>query len=661
MKQYLIKYIFVISACVIPFLAHSQVDTLNVLSGETEVKKEKPDTLRYFILGDWHKNTVSFAWNVNPYFNTIGRVSINDTLPNDVRTEYPYFKQDVGATFTVASGGAAMPHDFFKRNVNQDYRFFEPYDVYMFTPDNIPFYNTKRPFTVLSYQLSGSRLTEESNIRVVHTQNITPEWNAGILYQRYGTRGQYQNEETDNKAFAIFTDYAGERYMAHAAYMFNNISNEENGGIQRDTDVTDTIIDSEEMDVNLMKARNKLKKHTFFFSHSLGIPLYIFKKKDTTHNDFSKETLIYFGNSLEYTTYQRRYTDTYNNGETYYDNWYYNASESRDSSRTTIFDGKLFMRLQPWAADAIISNISGGVGYQNQKYYYFDPSQYIEGTKSESESYLYLYGNASGKFNKYFEWDAFTRYYITGKTDFLIDGNARLSLFPIKEGIHLKGRFLFHYYEPNYFTQNYYSNHVKWTNDFEKTTRSQFEVSLDIPQWDLEVGVKQALIKNYIYNDIDALPKQYSDNLNVTSIYAKKNFKFGIVRLDNEVLVQLSGNDDVLPLPKLSARATWYIQASLVKGVLTGQFGFDTRYNSSYYIPAYNPAAGDFHVQNEKKVGGFPYVEAFANFKWKRTTIFAKYTNILKDSFGSEYFSALHYPRNNAMLFRLGITWHFFN
>jgi hypothetical protein len=406
-----------------------------------------------------------------------------------------------------------------------------------------------------------------------------------------------------------------------------------------------------------------LRKQTFFLTHSLGIPIDFFKKKkdENAETKIGEGTLIYLGNALEYTTFRRRYTDVYGDEENYYSNWYYNARQSRDSSHTSIFDAKIFARIQPWASDAIISTIAGGLGYRSQKYYVFNPDQYLTNASTSSENALYFYANAERKFSKYFEWNGYTRYFITGKTNFTLDGNIRISLFPITNGIHLKGRFLFQYFEPNFFEKNYFSNHLIWSNDFGTTTRTQIEGTLSAPDWDLELGVKQALIQNYIYSDTVAVPQQYDGNISVTSFFVRKNFKLGLFRFDNEILMQLSGNESVLPLPRISAHGCWYLQASLVKSVLTAQIGLDARYNTRYYAYAYNPALGDFHVQTEKKTGNFPYVEAFANFKWKRTVIFVKMSNIFKDMCGSEYFAALHYPRNNSILFRLGITWHFFN
>jgi hypothetical protein len=176
----------------------------------------------------------------------------------------------------------------------------------------------------------------------------------------------------------------------------------------------------------------------------------------------------------------------------------------------------------------------------------------------------------------------------------------------------------------------------------------------------LEVGLKHSMVKNLVYMDVTAMPVQEGDAINITSLYIQKNFKVGIFHADNRLLFQLSGNDDVVPLPKVGLNARWYMQGDLVKSVLTAQLGADVYFHSKYYIPAYNPSVGLFYNQKEKEVGQYPMVDAFLNLKWKRVTLFVKLTHATEGMFNKEYFSALHYPRNKRMM-RFGITWHFYN
>ncbi|MFR7965395.1 MAG: putative porin [Alistipes finegoldii] len=59
--------------------------------------------------------------------------------------------------------------------------------------------------------------------------------------------------------------------------------------------------------------------------------------------------------------------------------------------------------------------------------------------------------------------------------------------------------------------------------------------------------------------------------------------------------------------------------------------------------------------------GNYPYVDAFVMGKWKRMRIFLKYQHVNKGLFGNgEYFSAANYPLNPGM-FKIGISWGFYD
>ena len=139
-----------------------------------------------------------------------------------------------------------------------------------------------------------------------------------------------------------------------------------------------------------------------------------------------------------------------------------------------------------------------------------------------------------------------------------------------------------------------------------------------------------------------------------------QNFSFWYVRLDHRLLVQYSSHPDIVPLPLLAANLRYYLEIPVVKNVMTAQIGADITFHTAYYMEAYNPALGTFHLQQEKKYGNTPYIDAFINMKWQRATIFVKYTNAAQGWPDSGYFSAPHYIRPQRAV-KVGITWPFYS
>ena len=66
-------------------------------------------------------------------------------------------------------------------------------------------------------------------------------------------------------------------------------------------------------------------------------------------------------------------------------------------------------------------------------------------------------------------------------------------------------------------------------------------------------------------------------------------------------------------------------------------------------------------MQTERKIGDYPWLDVFANFKWKRAAIFIKVRNLGEGISGpGDYFSALHYPRVPLQL-QYGLSWSFYD
>lgn len=194
-----------------------------------------------------------------------------------------------------------------------------------------------------------------------------------------------------------------------------------------------------------------------------------------------------------------------------------------------------------------------------------------------------------------------------------------------------------------------------------KENETRFEVKFSVPDYAFEAGAWQGVVSDKIYYASDSNVAQHSGNVSLTSVYARKDFRLGGLHLDNRVLLQWSTDQDVVPVPLLSAFLSYYYEFWVVRDVLRLQIGLDGRYNTRYYAPGYNPALSVYYNQREVEVGNYPYVDAFAMAKWKRMRIFLKYQHVNKGLFGNgEYFSAARYPLNPGM-FKIGISWGFYD
>ena len=437
----------------------------------------------------------------------------------------------------------------------------------------------------------------------------------------------------------------------------------ENGGISDLSMVLDTIVDLRTVPVRLNDASSKYKKNTIFLTHSYGIPIR-FKKNDTTA--VGEGTMAYIGHTGEFSTYTRSYDDNIAMTDTvareFYNNKFFiNPTATSDSVRVMNLENRLFIKLQPWAREAIVSGLEGGVGYQHLSYYKFSPEMLMSGNRNVKENNLYLYFGARGSVKQYFQWEGFGKYYLAGynRNDFSIGGKIKVSFYPISQGIHITGKIDVSQQRPAFFYNNYYSNHYVWENDFDKTTNTSVQGKMTIPTYGMEAFFGYSLLNNNIYLDTLGNAVQNTESMSVMTAWLRKDFRLWKFHMENKILFQLSSKQEVVPLPKLALNLRYYLEFNLVKNVLSAQIGADATFNTDYYGQAYSPASGLFYNQRDEKIGGTPYIDVFVNLQWKRASIFVKWVNAGQDWPDSDYFSANRYVRPQTAL-KFGIFWPFY-
>ena len=669
-----------------------------------------PDSMQYKRIITWKHDT--------DFHNLVElREQDADTSYNNNFHDYPFFRKDVNVSWLGVAGSPVEYFNFFKRNLNEDAKYFTPYEPWSFTPETFPMYNTKTPYTELCYwgTLFANKEKEEANIKVLTTQNITPELNVTLQYTRFGGNGMLKREDTDYRTFVVATNYMGKKYLMHAGYIYNRIERSENGGVVDLSMIRDTTVDAREIDVYLKDAESKMRTNTVFLDQSYRIPFNFIEKikerkeqkkidavrdsimasgdtlaiaayKAKEEADLAKAmeeaqtdtlavskdiTTAFIGHSSEFAAFRRAYTDKIASSdkegrEFYDDRFYINPVQSHDSMRVMRVENKIFLRLQPWKSDGIVSKLDVGIGDKVLNFYTFKPTDYLSGPGNVVQNSLYLYAGANGQYGKYLKWDATGKYNFLGHeiNDFDIKANVHFNVYPFrkdrKSPIAFKVHFETGLKEPNYYDQHIFTNHFMWNNDFGKISTTKIEASMNIPRWDLDAAFDYALLSNNIYYDYQGIVRQNQTPMSIMSAYLRKDFRIWKFHLDNRLLFQLSSNPEVVTLPLLALNLRYYLQFDVVKNAMQMQIGANGTFTTQWYAPAYNPALGVFHNQNERKYGNCPYIDVFVNVQWKRVSVFLKAVNINMGwpCESADYFTADGYI-NSQMAFKVGISWPF--
>jgi len=664
-----------------------------------------PRILESFAIPDSMQYKRIISWTHEREFHKM-HLDIPDSSYNYHFNDYPFMKKDVNATWLGVAGSPVQTYDYFKRN-SEGVFFYDPNGSWSYSAETLPFYNTKTPHTELGYWgtlLAGNK-KESDNIRIFTTQNITPALNFALEFNRFGGGGILKNETTANKTLVANVNYLGKRYLLHTAIINNNVQRSENGGILDNYWIRDTVVDAREIGVAL-QASSSVRKRTIILDQQYRIPFEFIntikaKKaaKDSLalsnsleapeivpvdeNGDIAQETpdstkaknpeditTAFIGHSTEYSVYSRYYKDEIDDliGREYYGNVFnYNPVTATDSMRTMRLDNKVFIRLQPWANEAIVSKLDVGLGDRYMTYYTPDPTFTSYGGKAKWNS-IYAYAGVEGQYKKYLNWDAKGNYVFAGyqRNDFGISANATVSLYPFRKNkkspLRIGAHFETTLQEPEFYHQHLYTNHYKWDNSFSKISNTKIQGTISIPEWKLEGSVGYSLLAGQVYFDTLSIVKQNAEAMSVLTASLRKDFVIAnFLHLDNKILFQTSSNPEVLPLPTLAINLKYFIEFDVKKDAMRMQIGANVLYNTPWNSPGWNPALGVFYNQNENKYTNGPYIDAFINMQWKRTCLFIKCENVgqgwpLKER---DYFSADRFIRTQRVL-KLGVFWPFY-
>lgn len=644
----------------------------------------KPRILETYALTDSMQYKRIIAWKADQDFMRIEAFR-PDTSYNYHYYDYPFQRNDVNASWLGVAGSAVQYYDVRKRTSDENVEFYKALEAWSVSPRTTLQYNSKTPYTELAYYgtLLAGDAKESDNLHIFTTQNITPELNFNLLYDRFGGKGILDKEETINKTFVGQVNYLGKKYTLQTGYIYNMVSRQENGGIVDNSWIRDTTVDGRDITVALQNAKSKIKKNSFYLDQQLRIPFNFINRikasKDTSFvfnaDSLQRDiTTAFVGHSSEFSTYTRKYTDQISDdyGRNLYNNIFnYNPVSSADSMRVSALDNKVYIRLQPWSSEAIVSKLDVGVGDVLRTY--FDstsvrPNRHVENT-------FYAYAGAEGQLRSSLFWNAKARLSLIGfeAGDFKVEANARLNLYPFrrarKSPLTLSAHFETSLQEPNWYQQHINANHYSWDNDFSKISNTLISGEIDIPRWKINANVGYTLLANNIYYDSKGIIQQNAKAMSVLTASLRKEFVLGPLHLDNKALLQFSSNQEVVPVPTLALNLRYYLQFvvqrdDLRRNVMVMQIGANGYYNTKWYSPAWNPNLGVFFNQRENQYNNGPYLDLFVNVQWKRACIFIKYQN-----FGNgwpmkkaDYFSADHYivTKSGIEGLKLGVYWPFY-
>jgi hypothetical protein len=528
---------------------------------------------------------------------------------------------------------------------------------------DIDYYNVATPMTDLFFKTT---FEEGQLLDAMLTFNTSPRLNFSIAYKGFRSFGKYQFNQAESGNFRTTTNYVTKngRYRIRAHIAAQDIETLVNGGLtnkEEQFESGDSEFDNRvKIDVRFRDADNKILGKRYYFDHLYKL---LRTEKDSSRTE---KTSLGIGHQFNYET--KYYTFGQSQQNPYFGDALVPVIEDKAQLKT------MYNQVNAEFYNAVLGRLQGNVSIYNYNYFFNSTLITENGRQIPSRlkgEEIALGANYVKKIGG-FELEGAVKYNLSGELGGnLLNASAEYRLnerHKVSASAHASARmpdFNFLLYQSDYANYNWLNLSV-----FEKEQVYGLQFKFDSEIWG-DLTVDYTTVDNYSYfapesdrgGNANIKPFQEDNVLNHTKVKYNKEFRLGAFALNNTVMYQnVSQANQVLNVPQLVTRNTLYFSADVFKKAMYLQTGVTFKYFTSYTMDAYNPLLGEFYIQNNEELGGYPMLDFFINAKVQQTRIYlkAEHFNAGFGETNNYYYSAPNYPYRDFVI-RFGLVWNFFS
>jgi hypothetical protein len=509
-------------------------------------------------------------------------------------------------------------------------------------------------------------VNQGQQLEALFTSNLSPQFNFSISYKGVRSAGDYVHTLTSSGNFKITTHYTSKnkRYRLRIHTTFQDHFNEENGGLESASlegfmnDEAD-FQNRARLEPNLTDAESLLDGKRFYIDQDYEV---IGKKDSTSYYSGRIYSKAYYED--KFYQFSQTSADEAFLGEAYV------SSNLQD--KTNLEEGMIE------AGASYDHHIFGfyKAGVARHKYNYGYDRLINQGSGTITNRLigeLYQFKAEFAKRIGKFDVTANGGVNIAGAVDgqfFNGQASYKFQDFDVKAGLAISSRapdFNYTLHQSDYLNYN-------WQNNFNNIEKQELSFNIASEKY-VNAQVTFTTLQDHVYfaqslitnaNDevtgYNATPLQASESITYLKIKISKDISFlRHFGFDNTIMYQnVTPTDDIINVPDLTARSTFYYKNRLFKKALLLQTGITAKYFTEYNMDGYDPVLGEFYSQNTDQLGGFPMVDIFVNAKIRQTRIFFKLEHANQLFAGdTNYFSAPRNPYRDFAI-RFGLVWNFF-
>ncbi len=599
------------------------------------------------------------------YFKTdftnyyLGKVNVVDTI-SITASSYDPADQPLLALQTLTNSGTAHQKIGIK---TKNYIGFDhkpaAFIQYVKTEEDLFYPITYQPFTQLHYTMATNK---EQHLNVIFSRMFLPRFQVTINYNIDFVPAVYKNDKAKNQYLTLNARYLtnDQRYGVVGYFFYNKLKINENAGIKNDTLYSHNIeTDREVIDVNLEHAQNSIKVVGFGFNHFVNLDVdndkifsagrinhdFVFKRQGYTYTD--SDPLSEFYSNFDTLFFKDKTFDSiffYNIKNNLH--WNNLGTKRYDNEVPLYFDVGLLHEYMKFNGfyNPVTQEFFYRSDYNDLKLHLNVESNLFKTLRLKGNAEVVLFGYHQGDFLQ--QVDIYQHLGTIWKNYGAVLLSARLSQI-----------------SPDIFEERYYSNHLRWDNQFNRTRNLEFKAEYQLNEETnlrgLSLGYKHSIVKDHIYYDQTAHPKQFTGTINISTLYANAHLNINNLEITGTAALINTDYEEIVRVPKFYIKGKVGYLIPLVKNISYLQPSATIYYFSSYKADAYMPVTRTFYLQDEVSIGNYPLIDLYVTFKIKRADVYVGYTNLYTFSQVFECFNSPHFPSRDRR-FVFGLRWRLY-
>lgn len=609
---------------------------------------------------------------------TFADTAVVDTLTIGHQVNNEIWRRSIG-NVTLGNNGSPSTSSIFEDRVRfrrYGNLFANAIAAYIDNAEDIPYFNTKTPYTNLAYQMGYPKRRSDEFVQALFSQNVNRRLNFGFHFKLRSSIGRYEAQRADHTSFKLFGSFDGDNYGYNFVGQYSKSEIYENGGIINDDYVLNpdnyTNEGPESIPVNMMNCRNNTSSYMLHFTHHYNLGH--INRLDPDSNNIELPVSTAFHNfEIEYSHHEHKITDLdalLSGTEPFIYQRSIDRTQTADSTKYLNVANTFQLKFNEEANSIMHFGVRAFIKNNISHYKWpahidstlvLDEYKYVYSLNSETRVTSHLGGEIFKNLGRNLRWKAEARLYFQGYRtgDIELRGNVdtEFKVFGRTAGIYANGNFLLT--SPELYENKYQSNHFSWNRDFDRVKSLSLKGGMKIVENNFEVSAYLNTLNSYIYFASDGRPMQNDGVIQIVALNLFKHFQGAGFHSYNKITWQQSSNETAIALPQLTVYSSDFYEHLFFK-VLTIQIGADVRYETAYYAPQYIPAIMQFASQSERKVGDHPYIDPFINIQLKRARIYLKMEHVNTGWPSKDSFYTVGYPAN-PRTFKFGVSWNFYD